>query len=598
MTTKTNREPKKENPQKKPLAVSSFHLYKKPKELTLSRCQRIVKYGRKRLRGEDNNSLHSHDNTSAEETVPVVTHSQIELGRLLGKGAFSSVYSIESLTKTKKDGEELSLGEDQCNSIVVKFLRTKLYDNHGLFAASAADLVKEGNILSTLQHSNVIRLHAVSSRNGVEAYLNGYHDSYFLVLERLEQTLADRIDDWQSRHKQLYESDESSGDNDRRAAFASGNYLLGPSSTKNSWRQKISDSFRIKKRRDGNTLEISERTTSTHETYYTPSEFGDDLDDDDIDDSCIDLSLSKLRLLDERLDVAQQLADAVAYLHSEKVIHRDLKPDNIGFDRSGVLKVFDFDIARVVPCGDEEAEDDSRDAVLYQASSLARKKKKAEDVTFLMTQKVGSPRYMAPEIARQESYNLKADVYSFAVLAHQILTLEKPYEDISDEDYDECVFYKGVRPNIPSGLPISTKNLLRRAWSHRISQRPNMEAVREALTEQRSEILRLGTIGRILPPTAGFGSTAYVGSCAFESVSDNNKKLKPAKNTRSSVQKSRGKKSTSKVEPPKNKKTKQKGLLSNLFKNKTKTKKVPHPGVFVSETSGGHRRRQASAQAA
>jgi serine/threonine protein kinase len=263
-------------------------------------------------------------------------------------------------------------------------------------------------------------------------------------------------------------------------------------------------------------------------------------------------------------------------------------------------------IARVVPCGDEEAEDDSRDAVLYQASSLARKKKKAEDVTFLMTQRVGSPRYMAPEVARQESYNLKADVYSFAVLVHQIFTLEKPYEDISDEDYDECVFYKGVRPNIPSGLPFPTKNLLRRAWSHRISQRPNMEAVREALIEQRSEILRLGTIGRILPPTAGFGSTAYVASCAFESVSDNSKKLKPAKNTRSSGKKSSGKKSsgkkssgkksTSNLEPPKNTKTKQKGLLSNLFKNKTK--KVQPPGVSVSETSGGHRRRRATARAA
>ena len=53
--------------------------------------------------------------------------------------------------------------------------------------------------------------------------------------------------------------------------------------------------------------------------------------------------------LDERVDVALQLADAVTYLHSQGILHRDLKPDNIGFDAHGTLKVFDFDVSRRVP---------------------------------------------------------------------------------------------------------------------------------------------------------------------------------------------------------------------------------------------------------
>merc|ERR1711935_435821 len=121
-----------------------------------------------------------------------------------------------------------------------------------------------------------------------------------------------------------------------------------------------------------------------------------------------------------------------------------------------------------------------------------------EEETFLMTQKVGSPRYMSPEVARREPYNLKADVYSYAVLAHQIITLQKPYDDVTDEDHDEMVFYKGVRPHVPMALPNTTKQLLHCAWSRNISERPSMEMVRQTFSLERSEILRLGTIGQSL----------------------------------------------------------------------------------------------------
>merc|ERR1719389_583574 len=95
--------------------VSSFELYLKPEELTLQRCQRIVKYARKRLRGQDNNSVHAYDNSHTQVRVPIVTHSQVELGKQLGKGAFSSVYAIKSIKKKGKKNadDELLTNEDQ-----------------------------------------------------------------------------------------------------------------------------------------------------------------------------------------------------------------------------------------------------------------------------------------------------------------------------------------------------------------------------------------------------------------------------------------------------------------------------------------------------
>jgi len=529
LTNEIPQQQTKELMQKQTKHVSSFELYLKPAELTQQRCQRIVKYARKRLRGEDNNSIHAYDNSSTKVRIPVISHSQIELGKQLGKGAFSSVYAIKSVSeKTKKKDDEESASHDQSDSMVVKFLRTKLYDNHGLFAASAADLVKEGNILATLCHSNIIRIHAVSSKYGVGAYLNGYHDSYFLVLERLERTLSDRLDDWQTRHKALYEAAEVDGRYDPESYLVA---LAKPTSSR-SWRQNLMSSFQ--KDKDENTLEISDRTNVTQALSDAGTDNGGE--------EYSNVASQKAELLSERLDVAQQLADAIAYLHSENVLHRDLKPDNIGFDIHGDLKVFDFDIARVCPTSNESI-------------SSRRLTAKSEE-TFHMTQKVGSPRYMSPECARREPYNLKADVYSYAVLAHQILTLQKPYDDVTDEDHDELVFYKGVRPYLPAALPKNTKQLLLCAWSHDISERPSMETVRQAFALDRSEMLRLGTIGHSISALPVSESTAYVWSCSFTAISDNSKKLRKIKTKAKALTKKASVKSS-----------KKNGLLSIFRKN-------------------------------
>jgi len=50
-------------------------------------------------------------------------------------------------------------------------------------------------------------------------------------------------------------------------------------------------------------------------------------------------------MLNERLHHAADLAGAMQYLHSRQIIYRDLKPDNVGYDSQGVLKLFDFGLA-------------------------------------------------------------------------------------------------------------------------------------------------------------------------------------------------------------------------------------------------------------
>jgi Protein kinase domain len=94
---------------------------------------------------------------------------------------------------------------------------------------------------------------------------------------------------------------------------------------------------------------------------------------------------------------------------------------------TATLKVFDFDVARILP----------KDSVCSPST------------LYHLTRNVGSPRYMSPECARGDDYNYKADVYTMGLLCFEFLTLQKPYHDVTGYDHAECVFYNGLRPQLP-----------------------------------------------------------------------------------------------------------------------------------------------------
>jgi serine/threonine protein kinase len=95
------------------------------------------------------------------------------------------------------------------------------------------------------------------------------------------------------------------------------------------------------------------------------------------------------------LRCARSIASAMEYCQTSAipgsmVLHRDLKPDNIGFTLNGEVKVIDFGLAKVVDNASTESDD-----------------------VYTMSGETGSLRYMAPEVADSLPYNHKSDVYSF-----------------------------------------------------------------------------------------------------------------------------------------------------------------------------------------
>ena len=138
--------------------------------------------------------------------------------------------------------------------------------------------------------------------------------------------------------------------------------------------------------------------------------------------------------LTRALRTGLELAEALHYCHTEvtnsvfpgcRILHRDLKPNNIGFLPDGRLALFDFGLARLWRLS--EADLDGNE-------------------TRKLTGNTGSLRYMAPEVALSKPYSHKAEVFAFATVLWEMASHERPYSE-----YDVKGFYKcAATPRLPS----------------------------------------------------------------------------------------------------------------------------------------------------
>jgi NIMA (never in mitosis gene a)-related kinase len=152
--------------------------------------------------------------------------------------------------------------------------------------------------------------------------------------------------------------------------------------------------------------------------------------------------------MDEKtvLTVFCQVCLGLDYLHSHRILHRDIKPMNVFLMKDGTVKLGDFGIARLLP-----------------ERALARSQ-------------VGTPAYLAPELWTGKRYDSKADVWSLGCLLYELCTNHTPFE-ASNVGAICAKVLKGRFPAISGPYSLEMGRLVGRMLAQHPNDRPSAKQI-------------------------------------------------------------------------------------------------------------------------
>src|SRR5262249_10749884 len=157
----------------------------------------------------------------------------------------------------------------------------------------------------------------------------------------------------------------------------------------------------------------------------------------------------------EAVDIVRQICQALDAAHSEGVVHRDLKPQNIMLDQTGRVIVMDFGIAH------------SKDMPGMTMTGAL----------------MGTPEYMSPEQAKGEKTDLRADIFAVGIIFYEMLTGRTPFKSNTVVE----TMYKRTRERpvppieIDASIPIHANQVIMKCLEPSLEDR--YQSVKEILRD-------------------------------------------------------------------------------------------------------------------
>src|SRR5216117_1040920 len=183
-------------------------------------------------------------------------------------------------------------------------------------------------------------------------------------------------------------------------------------------------------------------------------------------------SLTRERMnLHDALEIAVQVASALAAAHQTGVVHRDMKPENIMLRPDGYVKVLDFGIAKLTePRPVPDLDEIGTTAVLQTRAGLV----------------LGTSRYMSPEQMRGQTVDARSDIWSLGVVIYEMIAGIPPFHGKTPSDCIASILttqpppLSGVLPEVPLNLESILQKALRKNSDERY------QTIKEMLTDLRN----------------------------------------------------------------------------------------------------------------
>jgi len=179
--------------------------------------------------------------------------------------------------------------------------------------------------------------------------------------------------------------------------------------------------------------------------------------------------------VEQIIEIASALGDALSSAHEKGIVHRDLKPANVMVSNEGRVKVLDFGLAKDVRSGNLD------DATMTAPNNT--------QVGLVM----GTPAYMSPEQTSGRPLDHRTDIFSMGVLLHEMATGRRPFEGNSSAELVSAILrdtppsLTELRPDLPSDLARIVRRCLEKDPRHRVQTARDVSNEFRDLARQTSQ---------------------------------------------------------------------------------------------------------------